>query len=131
MYTTTKKIKDEFSVRPQTFKRNSNGSYMYCFDIEEYTRHDDITNIDNIVYKAYMINISGTLSTINIKKTAIDYLWGIDNENELQNNAQRGAMGLYATKEENEKAIQKYKDFLNEMSLLKDRIDNDYKKLLQ
>jgi hypothetical protein len=126
MYTTTKKIKDEFSVRPQTFKRNSNGSYMYCFDIEEYTRHDDITNTDTLMYKAYIVYITETLTAANIKKTAIDYLWGIDNENELQNNAQRGTMGLYATKEENDNAIQRYKDFLNEVSLLKVQIDNDF-----
>jgi hypothetical protein len=127
MYTTTKKIKDEFSVRPGTFKSNSNGSYDYYFDIEQTTRTDEQTKDEETIFKAYRVNIGETLTISNLKKNAIKYLWTIEDENELQNNAQRGSLKLFATDKENTEAQTKYATFLNELNTLKTQVENDYK----
>lgn len=127
MYTTTKKIKDEFSVRPGTFKRNSNGSYDYYFDIEQTTRVDEQTKDEGTIFKAYRINIEETLTVSSLKRATIKYLWTIEDENELQNNAQRGALKLFATDKENTEAQTKYVTFLNELNALKTQVENDYK----
>lgn len=127
MYTTTKKIKDEFSVRPGTFKSNSNGSYDYYFDIEQTTRAVEQTKDEETIFKAYRINIEETLTVSSLKKATIKYLWTIEDENELQNNAQRGALKLFATDKENTEAQTKYATFLNELNALKTQVENDYK----
>ena len=67
------------------------------------------------------------MTVSSLKKATIKYLWTIEDENELQNNAQRGALKLFATDKENTEAQTKYATFLNELNALKTQVENDYK----
>ncbi|MBQ9253219.1 MAG: hypothetical protein IJ180_00425 [Bacteroidales bacterium] len=127
-YTTSKAEKSEFSVRPQTLHKDTDGKTVYCLDIEEAEKEDEEGNKYKC-FLAYVIIVPETATNSNVVKHAIKTLWSIEDENELQNNFVAGENKLFPTTAENNEAKARYKTFLSEVIALKEQVRNDLKTL--
>lgn len=100
---------------PSTIERDSNGYYLYRWDIQTEQRNEYIG------YSYYEVTVWPTLTANKILETCINELWGTDVEAKKLNDYNAAQLGILDLS-----YVESYKTFLNERKALKDRVDSDF-----
>lgn len=100
---------------PSTIERDSNGYYLYRWDIQTEQRDEYIG------YSYYEVIVWPTLTANKILETCINELWGTDVEAKKLNDYNAAQLGILDLS-----YVESYKTFLNERKALKDRVDSDF-----
>ena len=100
---------------PTTIERDSNGYYLYRWDIQTEQRDEYIG------YSYYEVIVWPTLTANKILETCINELWGTDVEAKKLNDYNAAQLGILDLS-----YVESYKTFLNERKALKDRVDSDF-----
>jgi hypothetical protein len=100
---------------PSTIERDSNGYYLYRWDIQTEQRNEYIG------YSYYEVTVWPTLTANKILETCINELWGTDVEAKKLNDYNAALLGIL-----DESYINIYKDFLQKRKQLKEQVDSDF-----
>lgn len=100
---------------PSTIERDSNGYYLYRWDIQMEQRDEYIG------YSYYEVIVWSTLTANKILETCINELWGTDVEAKKLNDYNAALLGIL-----DESYIDIYKDFLQKRKQLKEQVDSDF-----
>lgn len=98
-----------------TLERDSNGYYLYRWDIQTEQRDEYIG------YSYYEVTVWPTLTANKILETCINELWGTDVEAKKLNDYNAALLGIL-----DESYIDIYKDFLQKRKELKEQVDSDF-----
>lgn len=100
---------------PTAIERDSNGYYLYRWDIQTEQRDEYIG------YSYYEVIVWPTLTANKILETCINELWGTDVEAKKLNDYNAALLGIL-----DESYIDIYKDFLQKRKQLKEQVDSDF-----
>lgn len=100
---------------PTTIERDSNGYYLYRWDIQTEQRDEFIS------YSYYEVTVWPTLTANKILETCINELWGTDVEAKKLNDYNAALLGLL-----DESYIDTYKEFLQQRKALKEQVESDF-----
>lgn len=100
---------------PSTIERDSNGYYLYRWDIQTEQRNEYIG------YSYYEVIVWPTLTANKILETCINELWGTDVEAKKLNDYNAALLGLL-----DESYIDTYKEFLQQRKALKEQVELDF-----
>lgn len=100
---------------PNTIERDSNGYYLYRWDIQTEQRDEYIG------YSYYEVVVWPTLTSNKILETCINELWGTDVEAKKLNDYNAALLGLLG-----ESYIDTYKEFLQQRKALKEQVESDF-----
>lgn len=100
---------------PSTIERDSNGYYLYRWDIQTEQRNEYIG------YSYYEVIVWPTLTSNKILETCINELWGTDVEAKKLNDYNAALLGLL-----DESYIDTYKEFLQQRKALKEQVESDF-----
>lgn len=101
---------------PSTIERDSNGYYLYRWDIQQTEQRDEY-----IGYSYYEVIVWPTLTANKILETCINELWGTDVEAKKLNDYNAALLGLL-----DESYIDTYKEFLQQRKALKEQVESDF-----
>lgn len=100
---------------PSTIERDSNGYYLYRWDIQTEQRDEYIG------YSYYEVIVWPTLTSDKILETCINELWGTDVEAKKLNDYNAALLGLL-----DERYVSVYKEFLQQRKALKEQVELDF-----
>ena len=100
---------------PSTIERDSNGYYLYRWDIQTEQRNEYIG------YSYYEVTVWPTLTSNKILETCINEIWGTDVEAKKLNDYNAALLGLL-----DESYIDTYKEFLQQRKALKEQVESDF-----
>lgn len=100
---------------PSTIERDSNGYYLYRWDIQTEQRDEYIG------YSYYEVVVWPTLTSNKILETCINEIWGTDVEAKKLNDYNAALLGLL-----DESYIDTYKEFLQQRKALKEQVELDF-----
>lgn len=100
---------------PSTIERDSNGYYLYRWDIQTEQRDEYIG------YSYYEVIVWPTLTANKILETCINELWGTDVEAKKLNDYNAALLGLL-----DERYVSVYKEFLQQRKALKEQVELDF-----
>lgn len=100
---------------PSTIERDSNGYYLYRWDIQTEQRDEYIG------YSYYEVIVWPTLTSNKILETCINETWGTDVEAKKLNDYNAALLGLL-----DESYIDTYKEFLQQRKALKEQVESDF-----
>lgn len=100
---------------PSTIERDSNGYYLYRWDIQTEQRDEYIG------YSYYEVIVWPTLTANKILETCINETWGTDVEAKKLNDYNAALLGLL-----DESYIDTYKEFLQQRKALKEQVESDF-----
>ena len=100
---------------PTTIERDSNGYYLYRWDIQTEQRDEFIS------YSYYEVTVWPTLTANKILETCINELWGTDVEAKKLNDYNAALLGIL-----DESYIDTYKEFLQQRKALKEQVELDF-----
>ena len=100
---------------PSTIERDSNGYYLYRWDIQTEQRDEFIS------YSYYEVTVWPTLTANKILETCINELWGTDVEAKKLNDYNAALLGIL-----DESYIDTYKEFLQQRKALKEQVELDF-----
>lgn len=100
---------------PSTIERDSNGYYLYRWDIQTEQRDEYIG------YSYYEVIVWPTLTSNKILETCINETWGTDVEAKKLNDYNAALLGLL-----DESYIDTYKEFLQQRKALKEQVELDF-----
>jgi len=103
---------------PEVFSNVGNGSYLYCFNIQE---KEIPEQAEGKAWQYNEVTVWSPLSSDKVTKEVMNAIWDKDTEQKLLNDYNAAQLGILG-----EEYIMKYKDFLASRILIKNQIDKDF-----
>lgn len=114
-----------YDIKPPMFEAAGNGSYLYRWNIEQimvdqYVSDGDNGNEPTVRWQCNEVIVWATVTRAKITEAVIAALWPADYEAKLINDYNAATIGMLGNE-----YIQRYKTFLEERKIAKERIATD------